>query len=587
MEKNFLAAVQKDILLLVSAAILVFGGMVFFNAAIPHANAQSHGSPCALTSQCNSGLCCTVGGSLPNQCHYTSNTHGGTCQSGSTPPPPTTSCSGPVKTYAEINFQGFSAGFNPGSYTLSQLQACGVQDNSISSLQVPSGYRITLYENDSYGGATLVNSGGQIVSLIDYGKNDTTSSLKVEQLPFSNSDASRIYNLSGIVFYSPIRMNLAWPPVPGATDYHIERCTGDSCSTYNEKAAVTSTFYSDTNVSSGNTYRYRVKPHNHAVNIFGAGGFFKVRVSSESNPPPSAQNISLSARCGYNSITLFYTAGSSDYHIYRCTGSTCAPTTQIAAVPWLTAGNEQSHYFDSSVINGTTYRYLMKAHKHNNNTFSSSNIVSGKPSCSTSTAPPTPTLSGSSALSPTRANLSWTSSTGASDYHIYRCSGTTCTPTTQITAITSTNYSDTNVVLGSYYRYSVKAHNHSNGLYSGASNIVTVYVSSSPPPPSSVTFNSSNFSGSASIHCYNSSYQANLSWSRISNANFYFIGECSNTTLSSCTAKAFTSAPFFFERNVPPSSIKRYVLASYTTSGAVFQPATNIISVSAPSALCQ
>lgn len=480
----------------------IIGGWLFFHTAIPHANSQSHGSPCTLTSQCSSGLCCTVGGTSPNQCHLTTNTHGGTCQSGSTPPPPP---------------------------------------------------------------------------------------------PSTDFTRTSTQNLSGITAYSPIRVNLSWSPLAGATEYHIERCGGSSCTNFTEKAVTSATSYADINVSGGNNYRYGVKGHQHSTNKFSYTPDLRIFVSSQSASPPTP-TISVSSGC-YTTLHLLLglstPAGASDYHVYRCTGSTCTPYTQIATVPFI-AGNTSplliaslALFADTNVTNGTTYSYRIKAHKHNNNTFSSySNIVIGKPS-SCSTTPSTPTLSGSSALSPTRANLSWTSSTGASDYHLYRCSGTTCTPTTQITAITSTNYSDTNVVLGSYYRYSVKAHNHSNSLYSSASNIVTVYVSSSPPPPSSVTFNSSNFSGSASIHCYNSSYQANLSWSRISNANFYFISECSNTTLSSCTAKAFTSAPFFFERNVPPSSIKRYVLASYTTSGAVFQPATNIISVSAPSTSCQ
>lgn len=71
--------------------------------------------------------------------------------------------------------------------------------------------------------------------------------------------------------------------------------------------------------------------------------------------------------------------------------------------------------------------------------------------------------------------LSWTASTGANDYELYRCTGASCIPTTLITTTTLLTYQDNTVVSGSTYGYRVRGHRTSDGAYSSYSN--TVYVS--------------------------------------------------------------------------------------------------------------
>jgi hypothetical protein len=65
-----------------------------------------------------------------------------------------------------------------GDYTLSQLNAKGVLNDDISSLKVNAGYKVTLYENDNFGGATLVVTADNSC-LVGAGWNDRTSSIKV------------------------------------------------------------------------------------------------------------------------------------------------------------------------------------------------------------------------------------------------------------------------------------------------------------------------------------------------------------------------------------------------------------------------
>lgn len=66
----------------------------------------------------------------------------------STTPPPT----GVASVYPDCSFAGTQAQLAPGSYTLSQLQALGISNDGISSLKVDSGYQMTLYQHDNFGG---------------------------------------------------------------------------------------------------------------------------------------------------------------------------------------------------------------------------------------------------------------------------------------------------------------------------------------------------------------------------------------------------------------------------------------------------
>ena len=73
-----------------------------------------------------------------------------------------------------------------------------------------------------------------------------------------------------------------------------------------------------------------------------------------------------------------------------------------------------------------------------------------------------------------RVDLSWTASAGADDYHVFRCTGAACLPTTQIAQTALTSYSDNTVVSGTTYNYRVRAHRHSDNIYSSYSNTVSV-----------------------------------------------------------------------------------------------------------------
>ena len=93
--------------------------------------------------------------------------------------------SSPPTFYKHCSFEGSSIKLSEGNYDLSQLRQIARQNNyegdindDISSVRVPSGYRVTLYEHDNYQGRTLTLTSDESC-LVGRGFNDLTSSIKV------------------------------------------------------------------------------------------------------------------------------------------------------------------------------------------------------------------------------------------------------------------------------------------------------------------------------------------------------------------------------------------------------------------------
>jgi hypothetical protein len=120
--------------------------------------------------------------------------------------------------YKDCNYAGTAVALAAGSYTLSRLQSFGIVNDDISSLQVQSGYRVTLYWDDNYAGSTLVKTASD-ACLVDDGWNDKVSSLVIAataaaRTSMASATETMISNLPGQqelkLFNAP---NLAGIPV--------------------------------------------------------------------------------------------------------------------------------------------------------------------------------------------------------------------------------------------------------------------------------------------------------------------------------------------------------------------------------------
>ncbi|MDC0712210.1 AbfB domain-containing protein [Stigmatella sp. ncwal1] len=86
----------------------------------------------------------------------------------------------PVAVFQDCNYAGiWGAGFLLGRYTLADLQFHGITGKDISSVRVQPGYKVTFYENDNFGGASLVKTADD-GCLVGAGWNDRVSSMVVE-----------------------------------------------------------------------------------------------------------------------------------------------------------------------------------------------------------------------------------------------------------------------------------------------------------------------------------------------------------------------------------------------------------------------
>lgn len=56
--------------------------------------------------------------------------------------------------HSDANYGGNAVTLDVGNYTLSQMQAAGITDNSISSIQVPADYKVVAYSDDGFSGTS-------------------------------------------------------------------------------------------------------------------------------------------------------------------------------------------------------------------------------------------------------------------------------------------------------------------------------------------------------------------------------------------------------------------------------------------------
>ena len=108
-------------------------------------------------------------------------------------------------------------------------------------------------------------------------------------------------------------------------------------------------------------------------------------------------------------------------------------------------------------------------------------------SCVTESTPPaTPTGLNCTAVSISQIDLFWDASSGATGYNVYRCTGTTCTPTTQVHTEPTTSWSDTGLTSSTTYRYRLTAYNEAGE--SNYSSIVSCTTDDNPEAAWNKTF---------------------------------------------------------------------------------------------------
>jgi hypothetical protein len=87
---------------------------------------------------------------------------------------------GSIVVYQHCNYSGYAITLGVGNYTLTNLISRGIKNDDLSSLQVASGYKATLYWDDNYNGSSIVKT-SDVSCMVGDGWNDKVSSIKVEK----------------------------------------------------------------------------------------------------------------------------------------------------------------------------------------------------------------------------------------------------------------------------------------------------------------------------------------------------------------------------------------------------------------------
>lgn len=258
--------------------------------------------------------------------------------------------------------------------------------------------------------------------------------------------------------------------------------------------AANATAYSDTGLSQGSIYCYRLRAYR------GNGEFSREVLREATTAVPQAPaNLSVSipnsteVRLGWEDYTA---AGESGYHfvVQRCQGGGCtfADTDPLFIVTAPATG-----WSDTSVCPASTYRYRVMTKKEGVWASGFSTEVTGT----------TPAVGGAPSelvaqrTSEAQIRLQWTDNTAdESGFRIERCVGSGCADFTQVGTVAGQSiFDDTGLALDTVYRYRVSAYRSADcGWQTAPSNIAEATTTLLAP---------GNLDAEAA-----SSTQVNLSW---------------------------------------------------------------------------
>lgn len=364
---------------------------------------------------------------------------------------------------------------------------------------------------------------------------------------------------------SSSQISLTWSSVGSTTAYYVYRGTSSS-GNYSIVGTTTSPNYTDTGLSPGTAYYYKVQ----AANIVGGGAYSSVvcAVTLTSSSTLSAPTNLTATAASTSQIYLTWSAvsGASYYYVYRTTAN--SGTYTLVAQPSTTG------FTDTGLSMNITYYYRIQA-VSGGAVSGYSAVVSATPMNSTG-VPAAPTNLIATAPSTTQISLTWNPVSYATNYYIYR-SNSPSGPFSTIAVPSTPYYTDSGLTPNVAYYYKVQAGNS----YGTSADSPVVYATTTvsntvPAAPGNL---------SATVV---SSTQVYLTWSAVS-ANFYYVyrstspygtyaivGSPTTAYYNDSTVSANTT--YYYKvvavGNAGPSSDSVIVNATTVASGGLAAPAS-------------
>ena len=242
-------------------------------------------------------------------------------------------------------------------------------------------------------------------------------------------------------------VKVAWPSVSGASGYKVYRYNGMT-KAYDLVGTVTTTSYTNTGLTCGQTYSYLVKAFktDGSATVIGEAG-----KTANAKPIPAATTSFTAKSNGYNSIRLSWSnvPGATGYYVYRYNTTTKAYA-YIGSATGTTYINTSS-----ALVSGRTYLYKVRAYKLVGTT-----KVGGAYSVTKSAVPiPSAPKIALTKMTSTSIKISWSGVSGASYYEIYRKTGSSGTwvYVGRSKYATSRSWTNINLTRGKTYYYKVRA----------------------------------------------------------------------------------------------------------------------------------
>jgi fibronectin type 3 domain-containing protein len=254
---------------------------------------------------------------------------------------------------------------------------------------------------------------------------------------------------------------------PRLDHYAIYRENQDGSWPITPSAESSSPVFTDTGLSDGTTYTYRVIAVDHAGSEYVESPPSAVVTATPRDITPPAAPTGLTATAGNEQNALSWTANTEPdldhYAIYRQNPDGTWPTSPLATTATTT-------YTDSQVLGGSEYTYRITALDHNSNESAPSGPASATP---TETTPPAAPAQPVFTPGEGQLGISWSLNHeyNVTHYAVYRAEPNGSWSSVPLAETTHNWWTDHGLVNGTTYEYRVTAVNHA-GLVSAPSSAV-------------------------------------------------------------------------------------------------------------------